>query len=430
MNKKISQKKQLEIFKKQKLDIDITAINYILEEYKKRKCSIEILNDLVFNADLRALNSVLDKVFDTIRYNSSETELKIFVNAFINKYKSINKENEIKASFELGFRKFLSDIIKVEMDYKFDLRRISYSNIIFNGARVDGYANLMINSFKILSDESIGTILDLGKWSDKFYAAILANCKLSSSVLDKLVNGLLKSVEEDFNDIVFLINDKEGPNHEKIKDKLIDCVSNKGGCYASGLSIENLNEDQTEDIFNKLSDTSDSFSYFVSKNIELWSSDYLTKIFKLFVTKGDMYNFYDTYKLLKVNAIEIIADDDINSYLQDMTITSENVGGLYDYLLLSGCKNKNLIEKIKASGNVKYIVLTAIYIDKSLFTELFDDNMTKCLCYINNNPSFSDEDMIEIINNIFDNDKCEKINKKTDSKIQKLVDKNCNKGNN
>ena len=85
--------------------------------------------------------------------------------------------------------------------------------------------------------------------------------------------------------------------------------------------------------------------------------------------------------------------------------------------------NKEDIEKgiklIIISKEIKYICLTAIYIDRSIIDKIFGD-IDKIFAYIMSSDLFTEEEKLQIKKDLYD-DELEDIENKINNNLEKLV---------
>ena len=420
-----------------------TDLNYILKMMRKNKCDVNELINFLFRIDISSLDqNSFDKIYENlINRPTSSSDLFRFVKNLvflINTRIDINRENGCIDFNNLidDLYNFLAKFGEYEKNERQTRNRksiLKYSEMDFskeafnNKDYIGCYVSLIMKSSNLLSDDQLYSLIEKLE-CDEDYLLILKNCRLIPTLAKSIITSFLDKVGplNNIEELLYLTTNKT-PNYNHIKDIIIDYLLYMKYPYPiSRLSVNSLKKEQFKSILETLRVFDEDLSKFILNNGEKLDYEHMIYIYEYFSSCCDMQSIYEVYRTSKVCDDSLVSTDTIDSLILSIETDDLDIEYLYRYMILSNNRNEQLINKIIQSGNIKYIILTAININKGIFDKLFNNNQ-ELLLYVQECDLFTDVEKQEI-DSMLRNDEqsANNIIENTNIRIHKLINESAN----
>ena len=358
----------------------------IIKDIKIEKCNPNTLNVLLSKLQYPsvAIINLRDEIFELVEESFSYADSINFIISFVD----VVASTENKVYIEIAGDKVASLLGKMQTE---TLK----------------YYELVVYASKILTDTQI---LEVSKKYPRCCIEVLNFVKINSE--KELTDMLEIALTGTANNILELTNFGEDIN--SVKEEVIDIMIENGTLdFITKVSAIHMTDLQLEKALEKICNHPDSFLKFIKNNIMVLHCP-IKEVYDFVIKTGNMEFICKFYKLIE----EYTTNEKLKSYLEcwdnenyknecDNEINNslekvENIDirHLYKYLIISGSRNKDLINKIVASRSTKYIILVALYIDTSLKSKIFSDDV-QMLYYILSSDVFNQEEKDKIKSDIF-----------------------------
>lgn len=261
---------------------------------------------------------------------------------------------------------------------------------------------ILFDCKNILSEENIELLIETVSLNSRYVPELLCDFKIiNKETLNDVIGRLFRNCSYSF--IKSMFDDKYEINDLKNKMFYYMIENNEFYYLSKIVDMEKITDEQLILLIDTLSNSINDLLDFIKTNIEVIKKRiaYIERFTRVVLSKHKIEPIYNLLKIYYDNSIfeNMCANDKsyFGSMIEDEVKNIENpdIPTLYKYLILTGNRDKVLIDKIILSNDVKYIILTAIYIDNSLISKLFR-NPLEMYYFVQNSNMFTMEEKKEV----------------------------------